>query len=406
MDDGFSSACKSLNNLSPDYFHLFLLIIRRDQEDPNCKLKLESNTYGALAAACSRAFESIRNSSSVTVIPLQSLDIIFDILSRAMGEIIDQQRTPIGRYISAIEGQHQINPEMNIVFRSIQQQLFVHVALVDPSSLDSTIEPQKHAPFSLLSALINSELWGPTDADLEDLLFIMRPFGARYELLLAIVFPAFRTTPTYNVEIQSSKDIMNFITKFKAILANLSQKSPQDRMCTLKYFGDIMSNTKEYRPQLISEIDAEYGDELVRIEDPTLAAIISCQISPKRAFPTLIDPFTSKWEDRFGEEIFDVIDSTYIDIHHHPRSMITFIRICLGRDGSPLRVSAINFLCGDMKFFEFSEEEVSYWFHEINASKSFIVERNDFGYTWWDSQALCAGFRQEPVSQFGTHSSI
>ncbi|CAG8683814.1 1834_t:CDS:2, partial [Acaulospora colombiana] len=120
LEDGFICACRAIREISPDYFHYFLLYIRDHQEHPVFKLDISYTAVEALASAYSLTSEAIRNPSSATLIHPKSVDTIFDVLSHSMRETIDQERTPVNRYVSAMEdGIYDKREIYRAMFRSL-----------------------------------------------------------------------------------------------------------------------------------------------------------------------------------------------------------------------------------------------------------------------------------------------
>jgi hypothetical protein len=341
----------SISSIEESYLQFILLTIQQSWPD------LEGYRRFILEELIGICTGSCNNNGGPYSIPIECIRIILDLAGRQYENTsqsinIVHESAIIGRYISTIQRMKGgIDREFgDQIHRAIQQQLLLHISLIDFSLPSAT--NQLAVLFDLLLALVSSKPLALADEERDNFVHLLTKIHEDSDGTLENVVQEALLTGlhySYGTDDQPFDRWISLVLAFDEYLERKSMHSKDDSLNAIHF---LCRNPPEIATY---SLDPVLRDRLIRVKDTSIALWLAEYCPYDWEFEGLINPDTSTWNDaillsvRFVRERHALIRA---DLH------IRLLRAMIIDGPLGAQRDAISFLEADYQPLTFITEEV------------------------------------------------
>ncbi|PVF97159.1 hypothetical protein CPB86DRAFT_760725 [Serendipita vermifera] len=334
-------ACKCISTLSPDYFRFILLNVQKAW--PMIDEFERSEIFDYLADACIVTQVDVHEKPVIPVIDMSSLDIIFDLVI----QVADQRTRERGgtmeeMYVKAVEWINLHKSQRYDILKlhsSIRQQIVAQIACIDHSSENG--HNQFVALLDRFLPMIEPEINTMQREEMDAFVSIMSMIYTKYRYKVNKLDQIFLTGLRQTC-IGPNSDMdpwVSLVINFDSFLARRKDHSKDDYLAAI----DTMESLLSHRSVRFSRLDSKSKATLTRIQDPSLALLLSWWCPEDWEFLAITQLDFGTWNENVEKKVFETWSHPSQDIISS-KSHITFIRALIIHGPLSAKEGAVSLL--------------------------------------------------------------
>jgi hypothetical protein len=335
-------AFQSISSISPNYFHFILLNLQ--EAWPRMDDYQREDALLLLANGCSIPFDLIHDQSTIPVISIHSLDIIFDLVAlqpmvkRLIGG--NDAHSPATRYVAAMQYMHKAINQTALykLHQSIQQQLLAQIARTN--LLSSQGRNKFIVLLDLLLSIVDSETLALRDKEERMFISILSTVYTKQgdkvptDKIANAFFWGLRHNHATNGQLQDPW--LALIAGFDHCLARPTHDTYSAVIDTMAW---ILDRQKPY----FASMSPSPRTLLAQVQDPCLVLLLSWHSPQEWIFPAIASPNFGAWNENIEPSIFKTWNSRMNDVLHS-QSRVAFLRALVLGGPPSTRRNALTFL--------------------------------------------------------------